>query len=576
MPESGRRAESAPWLTFYPAGVPHDVRIPDGSFASVLTNAAREHGGRTALVFFGRRTAYGALLRAVDRCAGGLRGLGVAPGDRVALVLPNCPQFVIAFFATLRIGAVAVPVSPQLTERELRHQLADSGAVAAVVVEGALPKVRPVLRHTALKHVISTSLADELPVWLRLALRLPVARVRAARRRFAPGVPRGMDTVPWHVVARHAPAEGTEPVRPDGLAVLPYTGGTTGTPRGVMLTHRNLLANAHQVDAWHAPLRGKRDTMLAVLPFTHVYGLTLCLGAGMVGGATAVLLPTQDTGRLLRAARRWKPTLLHATPPVFDGLLDRPARELEALRTLRGCVSGAMRLSPETVTRFGEIVGQARLVEGYGLTEAAPVVLVNPLNANARPGTVGVPLPGTEVRVAREDDPAADAAPGEAGELLVRGPQVFAGYWNDPHGTAGRMRDGWLRTGDIAVMSPDGFVTLIDRGVDVIEVAGTHVFPSEIERVLCEHPAVREAAVLGAADPADRGLGQVVRAVVVIEGGWAVSRSELMEHCAERLPPYKVPTLMEFRASSLPRGQVGKMLRRELREPPPSARPRRP
>ncbi|WP_326598999.1 AMP-binding protein [Streptomyces sp. NBC_01803] len=573
MPESGRRADNAPWLQFYPAGVPHDVRIPDALLYSLLDDAARAYGGRTALVFFGRRVSYGALRRAVDRFAAGLRDLGVSPGDRVALVLPNCPQFVVTFFAALRIGAVAVPVGPQLSERELRHQLADSGAVAAVVVEGALPKVRPVLRHTALKHVISTSLDEALPIRLRLVLRLPLARSRAARRRFSPGVPRGLDTIPWHEVARHAPlgeaAGEPAPARPDDMAVLQYTGGTTGAPKGVVLTHRNLLANAHQVEAWHAPLRGKRETTLAVLPFSHVYGLTLSLGAGILNGARTVLLPAPDTGRLLRAARRWKPTLLHATPPVFEDLLARPPRELEALRTLRGCVSGALRLSPDAVSRFGE-VGRARLVESYGLTEAAPVVLVNPLNANARPGTVGIPLPGTEIRITREDDPATDAGPGEAGELLVRGPQVFAGYWNDPRATAGRLRDGWLRTGDIAVMSPDGFVTLIDRSVDVIHMAGAQVFPSEIERVLCEHPAVREAAVIGAPNPADRGLGQVVRAVVVMEGGQAVSRSALIEHCAARLPAYKVPALMEFRGSSLPRGQVGKMLRRELRETPPA------
>ncbi|WP_059013329.1 AMP-binding protein [Streptomyces specialis] len=569
MPESGPRAENAPWLTYYPAGGPHDVPVPDAPLTALLDDAAEAFDRRTALVFFGRRTRYGALRRAVDRFAAGLRDLGVSPGDRVALVLPNCPQFVVAFYAVLRIGAVAVPVGPRLGERELRHLLADSGAVAAVVVENALPRVRPVLRHTALKHVISTSLAEALPLPTRLALRLPLARSRAARKRFSPGVPRGTDTIPWHEVARHAPGGGEPaPGAPGDLAVLQYTGGTTGPPKGVMLTHRNLLANAHQVEAWHAPLRGRRETLLAVLPFTHAYGLTLGLGAAILGGARTVLVPTPDTGGLLRAARRWKPTLLHATPPVFEDLLARPPRELEALRTLRGCVSGALRLSPETVTRFGEVVGRTCLVEGYGLTEAAPVVLVNPLNANARPGTVGIPLPGTEVRVAREDDPAADAAPGEAGELLVRGPQVFAGYWNDPAATAARLRDGWLMTGDIAVMSPDGFVTLIDRRVDVIDVAGTPVFPSEIERVLCEHPAVREAAVIGVPDPAKRGLGQVVRAVVVMRGGHAVSRGALMEHCAARLPPYKVPTLMEFRGASLPRGEVGKMLRRELREPP--------
>lgn len=553
-----------PWHRFYAEGVPLRATVPDAPLTSLLDDSAARSPHRTALVFFGRRTRYRALRRAVDRFAAGLHGLGVRRGDRVALVLPNCPQFVVAFYGTLRLGAVAVPVNPLYTESELRHRIADSGSVAAVVYEGACAAVQAVRPDTSLRHLISTSLADELPLRLRFFLRLPLERARRLRERLAPGLPDGARTVPYRELFARRPARRTPfpPVRPGRTAVLQYTGGTTGTPKGAVLSHRSLLANAHQLRGWCPQIREDRETAVGVLPMFHIYGLTLGLNVCLLAGARIVLLPVFDTQLLLRAARRWRPTLMPGVPPLYDQLLDRPAEELEALGSLRDCLSGAMRLPPETVDRFRAATGGA-LVEGYGLTEAAPVVLANPLNSNARPGTVGIPLPGTDVRIVDEHDAAHVLECGEAGELAVRGPQVFDGYWRDEEDSARVLRDGWLLTGDIGVMSPDGYVTVFDRKRDVVNVSGFSVFPSEVEDVLTAHPAVAEAAVVAAPD---EHRGETVKACVVVREGASLTVPALVEHCARHLTRYKVPGIVEFRASPLPRNQLGKVLRRALRE----------
>ncbi|WP_217698431.1 AMP-binding protein [Streptacidiphilus griseoplanus] len=561
-PGSGR---DRPWYRFYAEGVPHRVSIPGIPVTGLLDEAAARHGRRTALVFFGRGTRYRALRRAVDRFAAGLLELGVKRGDRVALVLPNCPQFVIAFYAAQRIGAVVVPANPLYTPSELHHQLVDSGAVLAVVHDGAYATVAAARAGTPLAQVVTTGLSEQFPLRLRLLLRLPLARARAFRERLGPPPPADAGTVPFTVVARTRRPRGgvpQAPVHPRRVAVLQYTGGTTGTPKGAMLTHRNLVANAHQVKAWYPQLREGRETALAVLPFFHVYGMTLGLTVGLLAGARTVLLPTFDTDLVLRAARRHRPTLFPGVPPMYDQLLRRSPEELRALRTLRSCISGAMRLPPETVDRFQRAT-RASLVEGYGLTEAAPVVLCNPFNANARPGTVGIPLPGTEVRIVDEADPEVDQPPGVAGELIVRGPQVFAGYWHEREDSTRMLHDGWLFTGDVAVMSPDGFVTVIDRRRDVIIASGFSVFPAEIEEVLLTHPAVAEAAVIGVPDPY---RGETVKACVVLRQGSALSAQELEAWCTARLTAYKVPKIVEFRTTPLPRNLMGKVLRRLLRE----------
>jgi long-chain acyl-CoA synthetase len=558
------------WHRYYASGVPHKISIPNVPVHGLLDEAAARHGRRTALVFLGRRTSYRALRRAVARFAEGLAALGVGRGDRVALVLPNCPQYVVAFYATLRLGAVVVPTNPLYTESELAHQLKDSGATVAVVYDGAFAHVDAVRGRTALRHVVVASLADALPLRARLALRLPLARSRALRGKLSTPLPEGADAVRFGEVPRRPPRRGGAaqgPVSPrNAIAVLQYTGGTTGTPKGAMLTHRNLVANAHQVRAWYPQLRPGRETLLACLPMFHVYGMTMCLGVAAAAGARTVLLPNFDPELVVRTMRRWRPTLFPGVPPMYQALMKEAEKHgpevTRALRSVRYCISGAMRLEPETVDHFRELTG-AQLVEGYGLSEASPVVLANPLNANARPGTVGVPLPGTQVRIVAEDDPGKEQPHGVAGELVVRGPQVFAGYWHEREDSAAMLHDRWLFTGDIAVMSPDGFVTVIDRKRDVIIASGFSIFPSEIEDVLLAHPAVADAAVVGVPDPY---RGETVKACVIVRPGSRLTERALIEYCAARLTGYKLPKIVEFRVDPLPRNMLGKVLRRVLRD----------
>jgi long-chain acyl-CoA synthetase len=512
---------------------------------------------------------YRALVDAVDRFAGALRGLGVGKGDRVALILPNCPQNVIAFFAVLRLGAVVVQHNPLYTAPELHHQLSDSGATVAIVYDGAYSRLEQARQGTDVQHLIVTSLADYLPSGKRLALLLPFGSVREKREQLVTALPSDADVLKFGELLDHPGRPVRQvPVTPErDLALLQYTGGTTGLPKGAMLTHRNLVANAYQATGWDPDMQRGQETVLAVLPIFHVYGLTTCLTLNMLAAGTLVLLPTFDLGLLFKAIDKWKPTVFPGVPPMYDQIVRSRRTGRHDLRSIRTCVSGAMRLPPETVDKFERVTG-GRLVEGYGLTESSPVALANPLNENARPGTIGVAVPGTDVRIADPDDPTHDVPFGVAGELCVRGPQVFDGYWQQPEESASMLRDGWLRTGDIAVMDQDGFVTLVDRKRDVILASGFSVFPSEIEDVLAEHPAVEACAVAGVPHFY---RGETVKAFVVVRTGQQVTENELHDFCSARLVAYKVPARFEFR-DDLPRNILGKVLRRVLRAEHEAAR----
>jgi long-chain acyl-CoA synthetase len=432
----------------------------------------------------------------------------------------------------------------------------------AIAFDQACERIERIKQDTRLEHVVATSLAEYLPRRLRLALRLPLRRAREAKARLTADLLPDAPVLPWADVFRRAggprPQTRVEPA--EDLAALLYTGGTTGRPKGAMLTHRNLVANAHQVSAWDPHIAPGKDLGIAVLPGFHAYGLIFLL-TGVLNGATTVLLPTFDLELLKRAAKRLRPTIFPGVPPMYTQLLGVDRKELKPFKSLRSCISGAMRLPAETVDAFREATG-CQLVEGYGLTEASPVVACNPIGVNARPGTVGLPLPNTDVMVVDEHDGARAMRPGEAGELTVHGPQVFAGYWHEPDDTARMLRDGWLHTGDIAVMSPDGFVTVIDRKRDVIMASGFSVFPAEIEDVITALPAVAEAAVIGIPDPY---RGETVMACVVLEAGAHVTESEIIEHCQDHLAAYKVPKVVEFR-TALPHNIIGKVLRRVVRD----------
>jgi long-chain acyl-CoA synthetase len=557
-------------LRWYAPGVPEHVDIPDVPLSQLLDDAARDFPKRPALAFLGRTITYAALADSVDRFAGALHGLGARKGDRIALILPNCPQAVIAFFAVLRLGGVVVQHNPLYTPSELRHQLVDSGATIAIVYDGAYQKLAAIRDDTDVRHVVVTSLAEYLPSGKRLALRLPFGRIRHKREQLIAELPDDADVVQFGRLL-HTPAHATAAASllPDrDLALLQYTGGTTGLPKGAMLTHRNLVANAHQARAWDPDVRDGHEVVLAALPIFHVYGLTMCLTMPVLVGATIVLLPTFDLGLLFAAIDKWRPTVFPGVPPMYDQIVRSRRTARHDLRCIRTCVSGAMRLPPELVEDFAKVTG-GRLVEGYGLTESSPVALANPLDHSARPGTIGVPVPNTDVRIVHPSDPTKQVPVGSPGELCVRGPQVFRGYWRQPRESQAMLRDGWLHTADIVTMDQDGFVTILDRKRDVILASGFTIFPSEIEDVLAEHPAVASCAVVGVPHYY---RGETARAYVVLREGAFADEPELHRFCAARLAAYKVPSAFEIRAD-LPRNMLGKVLRRALREEYESRRP---
>ena len=548
-----------PWLASYADDVPHDVDPATGSLLDLVEGSAKEFPKNVALEFFGATTTYADLQQQVERAAEGLRRLGVGPGDVVALVLPNCPQHVVAFYAALRLGAVVVEHNPLYTPRELRHQFEDHGAKVVVAWTKVVATIQDFPSDVAVDHVVSVDVTRAMPLGTRTALRLPVAKARASRDRLVTAV-RG--TTPWESVvggrrlAKRHPRPST-----DDLAVIQYTSGTTGTPKGAELTHANLLANAAQASAWVPTVRRGSAVVYAVLPLFHAYGLTLCLTFAMSMGSRLVLFPAFDPQLVLKVVRKRPPTFLPAVPPIYARLQKAADDAGVSLAGIEIAISGAMPLLAEVVEPW-EAESGGWLVEGYGLSECSPVLMANPVAANRRPGSVGLPLPSTEVRVVYPESPTDDVAPGEPGELLVRGPQVFRGYHRKPQETADVfVGDGWFRTGDIGTVDEDGFVRIVDRIKELIISGGFNVSPSEVEEALLRFDGVAEAAVVGLQSPG----GEQVAAAIVLRPGAEVDVAALRAFARQQLTPYKVPRRIVV-VDELPRSLIGKVLRRQVRD----------
>ena len=550
-----------PWLQNYASDVPATVDVPDQSLTDLLETSASRFGSMVALDFYGSTTTYTALGKQVAKAAEALRELGVQRGDRVALVLPNCPQHVVAFYAVLRLGALVVEHNPLYTPEELQRQLVDHGARVAIVWDKSVPVVQQVMAQTQVETVIAVDLSTALPLLKRILLRLPVPKARATRAAMTAPAP---GAISWErLVAEAGPLNPDFPRPVSGdVALLQYTGGTTGIPKGAILTHRNLLANALQGRAWVPGLLDGEETIYAVLPLFHAYGLTLCLTFAMRIGATLVLFPRFDVDQVLEAMKRRPATFLPAVPPIYQRLATAARKRGVPLTSVRFGISGAMALPPETVDLWEEVSG-GLLVEGYGMTESSPVALGNPVSQARRPGTVGVPFPSTEMRVVDPDDASHDRAVGEAGELLIRGPQVFAGYWQQPEESkAVLLPDGWLRTGDIVVVDEDGYVSIVDRIKELIITGGFNVYPSEVEAALRRVQGVRDAAAVGL--PLETG-GEEVVAAVVPEDGYEIDPEVVRKACRELLAAYKVPRRVVV-VDELPRSLIGKILHRQVRE----------
>ncbi|WP_028047933.1 AMP-binding protein [Cellulomonas sp. URHE0023] len=539
---------------------PREVTIPDEPLGAALDRAAARCPERVAVDFLGGQTTYGELADAVARGAQALLDLGVQPGDRVALAIPNCTAHVVAFYAVLRIGAVVVEHNPTYTSAELAHQLADSGAVVALVWEKTVPAVLSSLTRTRLRAVVAVDLSADLPWSSRWKLRLPVPRARKVRAAMRGPLPPAFPM--WHrLVAKADPVDPAHPspVSTD-LALLQYTGGTTGTPKGAMLTHRNLVANAVQGHAWTSAELDE-EVVYGVLPFFHAFGLTLCLNYAVRVGATLVAFPNFDPALVLEAQKRLPGTFLPAVPPMLDRLAG--AARPGDLSSFRYAISGAMALPAETAKRWEDASG-GLVIEGYGMTETSPVALGNPLTDDRRPGTLGLPFPSTHIRVVDPADVSRDVPQGERGELLIRGPQVFAGYWQRAEETVDQLLDeGWLRTGDVVTVDETGWVVLVDRLKELIVSGGFKVYPSQVEDGLRQMPGVADVAVVGVPGG---DLGEtVVAAVVLDEGATGIDLESVRSWCEQRVARYALPRRLVV-LDHLPRSQVGKVLRRQVRD----------
>ncbi|MDQ1121979.1 long-chain-fatty-acid--CoA ligase [Microbacterium trichothecenolyticum] len=546
-----------PWTRSYAPGVPEDLAAQSGSLVDIVDASVHDYPDAPALQFFGRETTYADLSDQIARAAAALASHGVRAGDPVAIVLPNCPQHIVAFYAVLRLGAVVVEHNPLYTPRELRKQFEDHGAKHAIVWSKVVATVQEFPSDLRVNTLVSVDVTEAMPRLTRLALRLPLAKARQSR---AALTTKTRDATPWRELLRHGPLPETHP-RPatDDLAIIQYTSGTTGAPKGAMLTHANLLANAAQARAWVPQIvRGEGCVVYAVLPMFHAYGLTLCLTFAMSMGARLVLFPKFDPDLVLAVTKKHPATFLPLVPPIADRLLAAAEAKGVSLAGTDVAISGAMALPHELVVPFEKATG-GYLVEGYGLSECSPVLMANPVADNRVAGTVGLPLPGTECRVVDPDDPRTDV---ERGELLVRGPQVFSGYYGKPEKTEEVFVDGWFRTGDIVTIDDDGFVRIVDRIKELIITGGFNVAPTEVENVLRQHPSVADVAVVGL--PSEHS-GEEVVAAVVPAGGGEVDAEALRAFARGILTPYKVPKRIVV-VDDLPRSLIGKVLRRQVRD----------
>ena len=551
-----------PWTVHYTPGTTHDLDYGATTLIDQFDAAVTAHADRPATEFFGRLTSYSDLGRRVRRAAEGLRRLGVRPGDRVAVLLPNCPQGVAVFYAALRIGAIVVEHNPLYTADELEGPFTDHGAKVVVTWNVVADVVRDLADRpgTRIEHVLAVDLLDAFPTAKRLALRhLPVPALRASRAKLSRPAPGTLD---WGELETGPELDFSHP-RPaaDDAALILYTSGTTGTPKGAVLTHANLVANATQGRAWVPGLEPGRERFLATLPMFHAYGVTMCVVFGIAQGARLQLVPTPDMDLVMPIFAKNLPTFIPAVPPIYTRILEESAKRTISLQGVRFSFSGAMSLPAELIEKWESATG-GLLVEGYGMTETSPIIVGNPMSTARRAGAIGVPFPDTDIRIADQDDSTRDVPRGEPGELLVKGPQVFRGYWGNEEATAATFHDGWLRTGDVVVQDPDGFLRVVDRIKEMIVTGGFNVYPSEVEAVLRTAPGIADCAVVGR--PAADGGEQVV-AAVVLEPGATLDVDAVRAHCRASLTGYKVPR--EFvEVDDLARNPMGKVLRKKVAE----------
>lgn len=545
------------WHDHYPTAIPVSIDYKEEPLYGYLLDSAERYKEKKALYFNGKEMTYGELLTESKKMAGYLQSLGVKKGDKVAIMLPNCPQAVISYYAILLSGAIVVQTNPLYTERELEYQMKDSDASVIICLDILLPRVSRVRDNTSLKHTIVAAIKDYLPFPKNLIYPF----IQKKQYNLVVKVEQSETTHVWQRMIDNSAPEYTEvEINPkEDLALLQYTGGTTGYPKGVMLTHFNLTANVEMSERWLYKTGNDQQIVLGVLPFFHVYGMTTVMNFSIRRGSKMILMPKFDAGDVLKTIDKQKPTLFPGAPTIYVGILNHPDLEKYDLSSIEACLSGSAPLPLEVQEQFEKITG-GKLVEGYGLTETSPVTHANFIWEKRVNGSIGVPWPDTDCKVFKMEDGTHEAETGEIGEIAVKGPQVMKGYWNKPEETENVLRDGWFYTGDLGYMDDTGYFYVVDRKKDMIIAGGYNIYPREVEEVLYEHEAVQEAVVAGIPDPY---RGETVKAYIVLKEGKNVTEEELNKYCRENLAAFKVPRIYDFR-EELPKTAVGKILRRQL------------
>ena len=541
----------------WPEGVPHTIDYPEIPLFQLLDDSAEKHPDATAIIFQDYKMTYRELKDQVDRFATALQTLGVEREDKVALFLANIPQFIISYYGALKAGAIVTAISPLYKEREVRHQINDSGAETLIVLDLLYPVLEKVKDETGLKRIIVTGFGEYLPSLKRILGSL-LGKIPTHKVEMGAGMHQFQDLIKGYQ-PNPAPIE-VDPK--EDLALLQFTGGTTGLPKGAMLTHYNLVSNAYMCNAWMNTEEGA-EIHVNVLPLYHIYGMTVTMNNAIAAAGAMILIPRFDQKEVLGSIQKYKATVFGGVPTLYGALINHPDISSYDLSSIKFCISGASPLPPEVQKKFMELTGGV-LVEGYGLTEASPVTHANPLDATletVKIGSIGLTWPDTEARIMHEAS-GVELPVDMVGELAIRGPQVMKGYWNDPEETAAVLKDGWLYTGDYAKRDEDGYFYIVDRKKDLIKYKGYSVFPREVEDVIYEHPAVKVAAVVGVPD---KESGEMPKAFIVLKDGAEATEEELIEFVRERLAPYKRIRAVEFR-DELPMTMVGKVLKKDLRK----------
>lgn len=550
-------ASSYLWKSSYSPNTPLHLSYPSIPLYRFLEEAAQDYPTNNAISFFKNVMTYQELLEKSNHFAEGLKELGVGKGDRIAIMLPNIPQAIIAYYGTLFTGAIIVETNPLYTERELEQQLNDSGCIGMVCLDLLYPKVKNVKKVTSLQWAIVAGIQDYLPFPKNhlFSLSLYVQKKAVNKKQW---LEQGDYSFQAFLENRkgHIIREEIDPEK--DLALLQYTGGTTGRAKGVMLTHANLVANVHQCRAWFSESKKGEEKFLSILPFFHAYGLTVCLNFPVSIAACMILTPRFQPKQVLKLIHSEKPTIFPGAPTMYIALLQIPNLKKYDLTSIEFCLSGSAPIPVEVIKRFEALSG-CRIVEGYGLTECSPLTHVNPIYGVRKAGSIGIPVPDTVAKIV-DLETGEEAAVGELGELYIKGPQVMQGYWRMEEETRATLQDGWLVTGDIGKMDLEGYFYIVERKKDIIIAGGFNIYPREVEEVLYEHPAVKEAAVVGIPDLY---RGETVKAFIVLKDNMSTNEQALNEFCRERLASYKVPRKYEFR-QELPKTIVGKILRRVL------------